>query len=68
MQKKRVLSKSSLKIIALLKKGISSRKIERMGFSRSTIRYNRYKLFDPKQYKRTLDRIKSYGKKQRKSK
>lgn len=61
METKRKISAVSQKIIRHLKKGTSSRKLERMGFSPSTIRYNRYKLFNPTQYRKTLEKIAQYN-------
>lgn len=58
----RPVEAGSEKIIKMLRKGIPSLRIERMGFSRSTIRYNKYKLFNPEQYRKTLDKIKAYAK------
>lgn len=57
----RKISKTSKKIVDLLKKGTSSRKIESMGFSRSTIRYYRYKLFNAPKHLEVLRKISEYN-------
>lgn len=54
------MKKTTQKIITLLEKGLSQRKIATMGYPLSTVRYNARKLNNPKAHEKFLKKFAKY--------
>jgi DNA-binding NarL/FixJ family response regulator len=51
------ISASSLEIVRMLKRGMTTIAIMNLGYSENTIRYYRYKLFYPSKFKKKIKQI-----------